>query len=742
MAAFSNVPVCMTIRGNKKRTRTEFASPARIIDCREHGPVPHGKVGQWLSSMDVDIPPPPPPSFKDASERRRIYQDTLSRKGSGEPRGSGIVALAYRYPVDEKPPKRRKVLYRGNRDEDVEVLEPPRGLLHREMLKLINSDGSTKKLPPPPPSLPQKTKQPLTTTLPNLPQRVAQTVTQNIPTPQIETRPQSRPPPIPHEVIEIADDSIVESIETPPCYFFEKLPIEIRDKIYRHLLVSPKPFYVKRLWTEPARSTARRTRTRRRAPAPEKLFQEDILTSIDTRILRVCKLARDEGTRILYSENRFHYLLRDGGVGEQPQMLADRVNSTSRGQNRSGSGGRQNARAQRPTQQTAGTNAIDFHKYCHLFRHMAIELEPNRTGKEYEMLMVRALEALAATESHRRISLSGQTEPNNNKHKIFLNTLTITITPVSPRGARPGSGDPNVAKFFSEGRPALDALLRINVRSLRVNVHVDRKKRCRKSLVSYHANTDIDDNAFVSSDDEDDDMLWPYVNFPGGITNTLANPPTKRHLETTIDLRLLPRYIRMNLDNLDDKHEYPGKFVPNIFSRRPGSRLIEVFPDHMWQEDQQMLIKRATMGQEAARALENLKERIMAACDDPDKAVRDGLWEDYERAEERRKAARVKHLMRFDCDALAGQKRKKRGRRATRVKGGDDDDGDVDMLDSDDEYSLDSDNDEESDSDDESDDSDEDEEAVVDPSQRNSLIFSISRYCKPDGEWVLRAYRA
>ena len=105
------------------------------------------------------------------------------------------------------------------------------------------------------------------------------------------------------------------------------------DHIYRHLLVSQKPVHVKQLWTEPARSNARRS-PRKRGAAPEKLFEMETDTLIDTRILRVCRQTAFEGTRILYSENRFLYILRLPPTPDAAPYLREKAGSGSLGGSR------------------------------------------------------------------------------------------------------------------------------------------------------------------------------------------------------------------------------------------------------------------------------------------------------------------------------------------------------------------------------------------------------------------------
>ncbi|KAK4217112.1 hypothetical protein QBC37DRAFT_277998 [Rhypophila decipiens] len=373
---------------------------------------------------------------------------------------------------------------------------------------------------------------------------------------------------------------------------FFNIPQEIRNRIYRHLLVSRNPIQVKQLWTEPARQKARRM-PRRRGAAPEKLFNEETDMGIDPRILCVSKQAYLEGSRILYSENTFHYMLRD------PKCRARAHTSLS------------------PT----GPNQINFAKYCHLFRHISIELEPNRTDHDHERLLERSLECLARADGSSSPSSSRANSPAS---RIFLDTLTLTITPVKPvkipLGNMPGgrSRIPTAIKFFSRNSVADRLLRRINTRSIRFNIHVE----------PHREDEDSDDE----SDDDD-------LGLDGSGIVRIDGTNNLRHLETTIDLRFSPRYMNQAAD------------VPKV---------IRVYPDEFWQADRHILAKRAMVGQRAEYALAELHSRLWEAWMNPDQAVRDGLWEDHGVAEQRRRINRAKHQVKFDCDALLFQKRRKK----------------------------------------------------------------------------------
>ncbi|KAM7196456.1 hypothetical protein V8F33_006173 [Rhypophila sp. PSN 637] len=377
---------------------------------------------------------------------------------------------------------------------------------------------------------------------------------------------------------------------------FFNIPQEIRNRIYRHLLVSRNPIQVKQLWTEPARQKARRM-PRRRGAAPEKLFNEETDMGIDPRILCVSKQAYHEGSRILYSENTFHYMLRD------PKSRARAHTSLS----------------------ATGPNQINFAKYCHLFRHMSIELEPNRTDDDHERLLWRSLECLAPADG---FSSPSSSRANSPASRIFLDTLTLTITPVKMPGGRSRERNiPTAIDFFRRKSFADRLLRRINTRSLRFNIHVEPPGE--------------DEDSDDESDDDDDDL-----GLDGSAIVRIDGTNNLRHLETTIDLRFSPRYMNQAAEN-----------VPEV---------IRVYPDEFWDVDHHILAKRAMVGQRAEYALAELHSRLWEAWKNPDQAVRDGLWEDHGVAEQRRRINRAKHQVKFDCDALLFQKRKKKKTKAVK----------------------------------------------------------------------------
>lgn len=311
----------------------------------------------------------------------------------------------------------------------------------------------------------------------------------------------------------------------------------------------------------------------------------------------MCHRTFVEGTRVLYSENHFLYQLRDAELLDSNGGAGRRNNRTLR---------RGQKEAEKPKRNTAGPT-INLEKYGHLIRHMAIELEPNRTGQPYQNLMAAALEALICS-------------------PIRLHTLTITVSPLfetSQRTVRSAAaGNQNVTikegrflsvvGFFSRGASVLKALQRINVNFLRINVHVNSDAKDRPSREDSNFGVMFPDTADL---DEDSDSSTPRR----------PKRPKHRHLETTLDLRFLPRHMQTM-----HKDEPVGD---------------------PWENDCLMQEKRRQQGADAEAVLANLRKHIEDACLNTEEELRHSIWEEHSVAERRRRERRARDEAKFDGDA-------------------------------------------------------------------------------------------
>ncbi|KAK4173290.1 hypothetical protein QBC36DRAFT_360335 [Triangularia setosa] len=388
------------------------------------------------------------------------------------------------------------------------------------------------------------------------------------------------PPPAPEEEM--------QPVVVPKDYF-HALPLEIRSKIYRLLLVSPKPIPVKDLWQEVIRTSTRRTtrrpaagprpsRTTTRVPAMGEEPSPDF--SLDPRILRVNKQSFHEGRFVLYGENTFYYLLRD------PSAAAPRT-----GGNR--------PRARRTDNNN--NNRINWGIYGHLIRNLEIEMERNRTGPEYQNLIRTALEKL----------VYGGTG-------VRLRRLTLTVSPLYESGEG-GDGEDSgeqqqqqqqqggkvlsVVGLFDKTNPMMRALKGIEVDWLRVCVNV---------------------NSHLLGGEEENGGNDQQVDGEG---NVVAKP-RKWHLEMTLDLRWLARYM----ERLKKEGPVGG----------------------LWENDAIVKAARAERGRAAAENLGRLRRLIEEACETPEYVVRrgtrDGLWRTAEEAEVKRLAERRRMEKKFEMD--------------------------------------------------------------------------------------------
>lgn len=285
-----------------------------------------------------------------------------------------------------------------------------------------------------------------------------------------------------------------------PADYFCSMPTEVRENIFRHLLISNKPIQVSGIWTDVARAITRRTGRDRQSRDEA---DEDTTTTIDARILSVCRHTHAEGSRILYSENTFYYKLRDGDSVPHYALTP------------SSPFGRRNAAAARVQDwhttwlASNKTGPINFKRYGPLLRRLRVELEPNRsTDEKYENLLICALEAL--------ISRPGI--------PISLHVLSLSFSPSFSPTTPGGSRHLSTAPFFAPTHRVMKALSQITTNYLHLNIHVD--------------------------------LAGTITHLPGNTTTLIAQQPIDpddsdfdsdthrtRHLETTIDMRFTPRHM-------------------------------------------------------------------------------------------------------------------------------------------------------------------------------------------------------
>ncbi|RYP10504.1 hypothetical protein DL765_008073 [Monosporascus sp. GIB2] len=226
---------------------------------------------------------------------------------------------------------------------------------------------------------------------------------------------------------------------------FGGLPAEIRDEVFRQLLVWPRDIRVLRGWT----LVFPRQRPRLAA---------------GLALLRTCEVLRLQGMRILYGENTFLYLIRD------PSDAHPATRPVLRG--------------------VYGNSVIPVDRYGHLIRRVKVVVEANRMcGREYRDNFIKAVTKFEG----------GLAFP------ATLRTITIEVPALTALDLRNG-GDPRhvpICNFFSgDGSRVVSALKKLNVQYIRV-LATDRTARLFEGQIDmryyasqrYHKNRGDDSSA-------------------------------------------------------------------------------------------------------------------------------------------------------------------------------------------------------------------------------------------------------
>ncbi|RTE74357.1 hypothetical protein BHE90_011210 [Fusarium euwallaceae] len=181
------------------------------------------------------------------------------------------------------------------------------------------------------------------------------------------------------------------------------MPTEVREGIYRHILVSHKPIPVYDGW---------------------KRVYERERPGLDTRILRVNRRIYQEATGVLYRENTFLYRLRDAPgpshqmVGAQQLAAVDDYHP---------------GRASRTRKHERRTINID--KFGEDFRYLTIQADHNRHSAQTQEFMLEAMKTFAKFPS-----------------KMNVHTLQIVISPQLE------NGNFTFVNFFQQGSALVAAL--------------------------------------------------------------------------------------------------------------------------------------------------------------------------------------------------------------------------------------------------------------------------------------------
>ncbi|KAJ0162830.1 hypothetical protein CTA2_3952 [Colletotrichum tanaceti] len=186
-------------------------------------------------------------------------------------------------------------------------------------------------------------------------------------------------------------------------FLFMKLPIEIRQKIYKEILVANNPIRVRQGWS----AVYPRNRP-----------------LVETDILRVCRQVRNEAVNVLYGENTFLYLLREAAMRPATNSLGENEivvqHPLLAEEHLSDYGGNSEDEYDDddvlPMEGSIRDSEIeiDIRRYGHKFRKLMIVAEPNRTEKGYLLSMANAINVFR----------------NLKPIRPRVHTLTIEITPI------------------------------------------------------------------------------------------------------------------------------------------------------------------------------------------------------------------------------------------------------------------------------------------------------------------------
>lgn len=237
---------------------------------------------------------------------------------------------------------------------------------------------------------------------------------------------------------------------------FLRLPAEIREEVYRYLLVSPKPVMVRAGWM--------------------RMYERE-KPGLSTEILRVNQQINTEAVRILYSENAFLYRLRDprntgSGVADiqglaedddRSEVDTDYENSQDFDYEVAPAGRRSSRKKAVPKMD------INIAKFGLLFRRLTIQAEYNRYDHNVMQSMAQAISVFTAqpgngTKAYKDSAKDGKPRATN------IHTFTVRVAPMST------SDSFTFVDFFKSDSPVNEALKRLSCQFIHIELlaqHLD-----------------------------------------------------------------------------------------------------------------------------------------------------------------------------------------------------------------------------------------------------------------------------
>ncbi|KAH6892117.1 hypothetical protein B0T10DRAFT_483057 [Thelonectria olida] len=257
-----------------------------------------------------------------------------------------------------------------------------------------------------------------------------------------------------------------EAEEKKPTGFMD-IPLEIREDIYRHILVVTAPILVRAGW--------KRIYARKRP-------------GIETAILHVSKSIYNETTRILYGDNTFLYRLRDptnrvANLRELPERDstpeqvtddddepgddefvpddgdydAEDEDAQEHSSNRPSRSKRRRTRRAAPNKNEK-SDQIDIEKFGAYFRRLIVEAERNRFSETTQTAMAEAIKVFTAQPGTLAKACAGGV-------RTTINTFTIRV---APKYRHPD--DFTFVDFFRPASPVWRALKSLPCRFIRIDI--------------------------------------------------------------------------------------------------------------------------------------------------------------------------------------------------------------------------------------------------------------------------------